>query len=253
MFPKEHGAYGQLLFPLVTALAVGRPGGAAVLLAAAAVCAFLAHEPLLILIGQRGVRVARAQRRQAVSWFGGFAAAAAVSGAAAIVLATPAVRRAIAMPAALSAVLACVIFAQRERTIAGEALTAATLSSLAYPVALAAGVQPVPAVTCATVFAAAFVSGTVGVRAVIAHTRRVNGRRMRAAALLVAGASLALLWWTAGRGLLAPAAPWAASPVCLVALLLAIAPPSAQHLRTIGWTLMASTAVAAILLIVSLR
>jgi hypothetical protein len=253
MLPKEHGAYGQLLFPLVTALAVGRPGGAALLLTAAAVCAFFAHEPLLVLIGQRGARAARGQRREAARWFGGFAAAAAVSGGAAVALATPAVRLAIAAPAALSAVLAVFIFAQRERTTVGEALTAVTLSSLAFPVALAAGAPRVSALTCAAVFAAVFVSGTIGVRAVIAHTRRVNAPRMRAAAVLVAAASLALLWWAASAGLLAHPAPWAASPVCALALLLAMAPPSAKHLRTVGWTLVATTAAAAILLVVNLR
>ena len=76
---------------------------------------------------------------------------------------------------------------------------------------------------------------------------------MRAAAVLVSTASLALLWWTAGAGFLAPAAPWAASPVCALALLLAIAPPSAKHLRTVGWALVATTAAAALLLVVNLR
>src|SRR4051812_49522750 len=80
MLPREHGAYGQLLFPLVTALAVGRPRVVAWLLAASAVGAFLAHEPLLVLLGQRGARAARAQRGQAAIWFGGTAVAAAGGG-----------------------------------------------------------------------------------------------------------------------------------------------------------------------------
>jgi YwiC-like protein len=253
MFPKEHGAYGQLLFPLVTALAVGRPSGAALLLAAAAIAAFFAHEPLLILIGQRGARAARARRRQAAVWFGGFAAAAAVSGAAAIALATPGVRLAIAAPAALAAALAVFIIAQRERTTVGEALTAVTLSSVAFPVALAADASSSSAITCAAVFAAVFVSGTIGVRAVIAQTRRVNAPAMRTSALVVSAASFALLWWGAGNGLLARSAPWAALPVCLLALWLTIAPPAAKHLRSVGWALVATTAASAALLIVALR
>ena len=47
MLPKEHGAYGQLLFPIATALAIGHPGPGAALLSAAALCAFLGHEPLV--------------------------------------------------------------------------------------------------------------------------------------------------------------------------------------------------------------
>jgi len=49
MFPKEHGAYGQLLFPLATSLLVAGVTGAALLTAVAACAAFLSHEPLLVL------------------------------------------------------------------------------------------------------------------------------------------------------------------------------------------------------------
>src|SRR5205823_6340503 len=72
LLPKEHGAYGQLLFPLITAMAVGRPGVAAWSFAAAAVCAFLAHEPLLLLLGQRGPCARRERQDDAVRWFAAF-------------------------------------------------------------------------------------------------------------------------------------------------------------------------------------
>lgn len=59
LMPREHGAYGQLALPLLTALFSGRPTAAAFLYAAAAVFAFFAHEPLLVLLGQRGSRAFR--------------------------------------------------------------------------------------------------------------------------------------------------------------------------------------------------
>ena len=59
LWPREHGAYGQLALPLLTALLSGRPSGPAGLYAFAAVCAFLAHEPLLVLLGHRGPRAQR--------------------------------------------------------------------------------------------------------------------------------------------------------------------------------------------------
>src|SRR3954452_18893302 len=105
MFPKEHGAYGQLLFPIVTALAAGRPGTVASLLSIAALCAFLAHEPLLVLLGQRGPRAARDQRMRAAAWGGGFATAAALCGGASIALAGRDVRTALILPASLALVL----------------------------------------------------------------------------------------------------------------------------------------------------
>src|SRR5512138_2855214 len=71
LLPREHGAWGQLAMPLVTGLALGRPGATALLLTAGVVLAFLAHEPLLVVLGQRGKRVkdalgVRAMRRLAV-------------------------------------------------------------------------------------------------------------------------------------------------------------------------------------------
>ena len=253
MFPKEHGAYGQLLFPLVTALAAGRPRTVAVLLTAAAVFAFLAHEPLVVLLGRRGARAARDQRRRAAVWFAGSAAGAAGAGGAALVLADADIRGALLVPAALAAVLVILIAVHLERTTGGEALTAVALSSLAWPIALAAGAPLVPARTIAVVFAVVFVSGTLGVHAVIAQTRRANAAVTRAVALIAAAAAVGLLWWTASAGLLAPVAPWAAVPVCALAALLAAAPPSATQLRPVGWTLVATTAAAAIVLIVALR
>ncbi|MBK8937310.1 MAG: YwiC-like family protein [Polyangiaceae bacterium] len=59
LMPREHGAYGQLVLPAAAAL-IAWPsfGGAA--LAVAATAMFLAHEPALVLLGQRGAR-ARAE------------------------------------------------------------------------------------------------------------------------------------------------------------------------------------------------
>ena len=59
LMPREHGAYGQLALPLLTALFSGRPTAAAFLYSTAAVFAFFAHEPLLVLLGQRGSRAFR--------------------------------------------------------------------------------------------------------------------------------------------------------------------------------------------------
>ena len=55
MFPKEHGAYGQLLFPIATALLIARPTAAALAIAGAAVAAFLLHEWLLVTISGRSL------------------------------------------------------------------------------------------------------------------------------------------------------------------------------------------------------
>ena len=250
MFPKEHGAYGQLLFPLATALVVGRRTPAALMLAAAAVLAFLAHEPLLVLLGQRGPRAARDERSRAVVWFAASLVGAAILGGAAIVKAPPgiAIVRALVVPGALALVLAIVIVSGREHTLAGESLAAITFSSIALPVARAAGVASMVALTCAAVFASVFVAATVSVRAVIARTRTPPALAARAAAVVVALGSLAALALL-GSMRISAVAPLAALPACLVAFAAALAAPSARHLRAIGWTLIATTLAAAALLV----
>ncbi|PYR42285.1 MAG: hypothetical protein DMF93_06245 [Acidobacteria bacterium] len=212
VFPKEHGAYGQLLLPLATVLVVGRRTPAALMLAAAAVLAFLAHEPLLVLLGHRGPRAARDDRSRALVWFASTALGAAILGAAAFVDAPAGIHLApaAAVPAALALLLAAVIL---------------------------------------SVFAAAFVAATVSVHAVIARTRRPPAARARMAGVLAPLASIAALVALAALRFVSVVAPIAALPTCLAALIAALVAPSARRLRAIGWTLVATTLLGAALLV----
>ena len=63
LVPREHGAYGQLAFPLITSFLVAGVSTVSLLIAASVVAGFLAHEPLLVLVGRRGARAQRQQRR----------------------------------------------------------------------------------------------------------------------------------------------------------------------------------------------
>ena len=253
MLPKEHGAYGQLLFPLLTALAIGRRTPAALLLAGAATCAFVAHEPLLVLLGQRGPRAAREQRSHAIAWL-------AIAGLAAIVLAIGAIAeardgvalaRTLLMPALFAMALAAAIVLRREHTLAGEILAAITFSSIAYPIARAAGAAQSVAVTCAAVFAAIFITATVCVHAVIARTRRPPAAGARIGGIAVALGALVVLWQLGAQGVVSSLSAAAAFPACLVAGVAALTVRSAKRLRPIGWTLIVTTLMAAALLIVA--
>lgn len=253
MFPREHGAYGQLLFPLVTALAIARPGASAFALAGAAIATFIAHEPLLVLLGQRGARAARAERRRALAWFGGFGVAAVVLAAAGIARMPPAARLALAVPAVLALVLAAVIAVHREHTTGGEILSAVTLSSLSLPIALAAGATLVASLTCVLVFAASFVVATLAVRAMIVWMRHPLGASTRVGAAALAAGAVGALVVLARASLTTEAAPWAALPVCAIAFVLAALAPSPRHVRAIGWLLVGATALEAIVLVAALR
>lgn len=252
LIPKEHGAYGQLLIPLLTALLVGSPSPGAWLLAASATAVFFAHEGLLVLLGQRGVRAAREQRASAtrsVALFGGFGL---VTGVVALSIVPADARVWLFLPVALAACVAVVVYLHLERTTGGELLVAAALSSMSVPLTLAGDGRMAQASTVFAVFAAIFAAATLSVRALIGRTHRGAGPSPLLAAVLTLVA-IALLAWLAMTTRLAPVAPYAALPVCAVAVYLAVVPPAPKYLREIGWTLVAATVLTAAVLVVGLR
>ncbi len=253
MFPKEHGAYGQLLFPIGTALAIGRPGIAATALAGAALCAFLAHEPMLVLLGQRGARAGREFRRPAIWWFCGFSALAASMAAASLVFAAPHTRTAVIVPFVLALGLAAFIVTGREHTVAGEVVSASALSFTSYPIGVMSWASSRASLSCAVAFAAVFVMGVVCVHAVIGFTRRPKAPAERlAAAALVVGVSL-LIFWLASTRVLELVTPLAVAPAALAGLVLVIRPPSARKLRVVGWTLVATSLATSLVLLAAFR
>ena len=82
LLPHEHGAWGQLAMPLLTALAIGRPTVGSLLLTLAVVLAFVAHEPLLVVLGQRGKRAREQDGARALRWLAALGALAAGTGVA---------------------------------------------------------------------------------------------------------------------------------------------------------------------------
>ena len=256
MFPREHGAYGQLLFPLLTVLAAGHPSqgyGAALALALAAGCVFLAHEPALIVLGQRGARARREDGPRARRWLSVLGALAVVFGALGLSASERGVSASLAAPIAFATVLAILVALRQEHTTAGELVSAAAFSSLALPVGLAAHLSPGAALTCAVAFWSAFSAATLSVRATIFWKRHPLGVWTRAGAVAFAVAAAVLIWWLADRQLTAALARWAALPVCSVAAVVAAAAPPPARLRTIGWLLVGATGVMAVLLVVGIR
>jgi YwiC-like protein len=253
LIPREHGAYGQLGFPLATALAIGRPTPGAIALAVAGVAAFLAHESLLVFIGQRGSRASREQRNEARRTLLLLGTLALAAGFSAVVLLNPFARWALALPAVLTLQLAVAVFSGSERTYAGEILAAATLSSLSVPVAIGAGVTIHTAFTVFVVFTMVFVVATTAVHAIIgrADPRGQRSRRVVSGALTLF--ALGVLVLLVRVGFVQGIAPLAALPVAFVALALVTRPPLPRQLRAVGWTLVVATAATSTLLVVALR
>jgi hypothetical protein len=224
--------------PLVAALAMGRPGVASVALAAGSALAFAAHEPLLVLAGQRGARARRedgARSRRRLVVLGG---SAAVAGGLGLALAPPAARIAALVPLALAAVLAPLVAKNAEKTTAGELLAAAALASAGVPVALAAGVAPGAAWGAWAAFCLAFAASTFAVRAVVAQARAPVSWPCRAAAPAALALAAVLL---RGAGVLGSSALVGAAPMLTLAVALALAPPRPGALRRVGWGLVAAS------------
>lgn len=249
--PREHGAYGQLLFPLASALLIGRPAAGAYLLAASAVAAFLAHESLLVVLGQRGARVARDQgtdARRSLALFGAFCA---VTGLVSFAVLPLDALTLLLVPLALAVFVAIAVFMHRERTTAGEIVVGLALASVSLPIATAGLVARASAVTLFVVFASIFITATVAVRSMVGRVAKAGGPHPVVAIALTL-AVLAGLASAVAIGRLAPIAPLAALPVCVVALGLTVRPPSPRRLRAVGWTLVGATGLTAVILVVAL-
>jgi hypothetical protein len=257
MLPKEHGAYGQLAFPLVTALAVSGASIPAVLIALAVVGCFLAHEPLLVLLGLRGARARREQGKLAGVWLSALGVGTGSAAALALVWLPASGRWALLVPLIPAIPLTMAIVAGKEKTWPAEVGASLVFSAAAFPVAMAAGATIPTGATVATVFALNFVLATLAVRVVILKIRgggdpaAVTSTR-RAALALACVVPMAIVI-ACLEGLLPWTAPAATVPGVVTAIRLAVSPPPASRLRTLGWALVTTSATTAVILIAGLR
>jgi hypothetical protein len=251
LWPREHGAYAQLGFPLVTGLvyAGGHPG--AVAFGVVAVALFLAHEPLAVLMGMRGVRLRDALVRPARRrlWLvSGIAGGALV---AAVWVAPGRAWQGAVVPAVLGLGLVPLFFTHRIKTMAGEALVAAALSATVLPLALSGRVSWAVAWVAGGVWLGAALPAIASVHAVKAsHKGRLRARWLvpvaPGLALLVAtvGVAVALVWPSPALRAVA------VLPPALAVLGVAMIRPHPRHLKRIGWAMVAANAGALLLLLV---
>jgi hypothetical protein len=257
MWPREHGAYGQLLFPLATALAISPLSTPALLVAIAAVAAFFAHEPLLVLAGGRGARARREHHRRAVTWLSASTALALGAGIAALAGARPEARMLFVWPLLLAAALVALLLLKLEKSAGGEMVAALALSSVAIPVCAAAAAAPTMGVAVSVLFAGLFIVSTLAVRIVILRVRGGGDpsavRRTRLQVAMVIAAITAAILLAPAFDLSRATAAFAVLPGLGVALALTVRPPGAGRLRTIGWTLIGTSAWTAAVLIGAFR
>jgi hypothetical protein len=252
LLPHEHGAWGQLAMPLLTALAIGRPTASALALTLGVVAAFVAHEPALVLLGQRGRRVREEEGPRATRWLAVTGGLAAVAGIAGALLAPPLARLALLLPGALAAAVAVLVFRRLEKTVVGEVTVAATLASAGLAVALAGGAAPEHAVAAALAWMLAFAAATLAVQVILQRVRSKGasdpGRRHAALAALLLAAG-----WALTRAGLPAALAWATLPTVALSIAVCLARVSARRLRELGWALVGASTITLVILVAGLR
>lgn len=243
----------MLTFPALSGLLLGGLSGPGLLFGFMAVVGFLAHEPLLIVLGGRGERLRSSQdasaRRRLARIAGAMAAAAAL-----FVLTAP---ESAWGPALLSGVLAAVVgvllFAGRTKTLAGELLVACAFASVHGTVAASGGAAPRAVFLPVAVWAASFAVATLSVHALKYRFKgRGPGRWTVAAAPTLAAALVivAAMALVSGHPLgSVSASPVPKSGVVLALAFLAVHP---RHLKRVGWSLVAADFATLLLLEVAL-
>jgi len=259
MVPREHGAYAELLFPIVTVFLAGVPTASTWLLAAAAIAGFLANEPLLVVFGHRGTRVKRQESEQAKRALLIFVLLGLSTGVAGLFLAPTGVQYATGVPLVLGAGLVLLAIQGLERSVFGETLASAALSSLAIPLGLSAGLGRAETLAVALIWTVTSLLGTALVRLTVARTKAKAGAELQRVRLrqrlLVFGCVLVIAVGVAApygsrEGLWVLAA---AVPVALVVLTMALFQPTARRLRLMGWGLVAANLCSLIAVVTTLK
>jgi hypothetical protein len=220
-----------------------RPSAASVLFAVAAAAAFAAHEPLLVVLGERGTRArredgVRARHRLTLAVLG-----SAALGLGALVL-SPTARPWVALPGVLAVIALVFILRRTERTLAGQLVASATLTAAALPTAVASGVGWRLAGAVCAVFYATSVLSTVEVRTI---ARRGASNLSRLGAWVVSSAALtALAIWQ-------PRLALSALPTVLAVIAIVTIRPEPSRLRQLGWMLATASLITATTVVIALR
>jgi hypothetical protein len=281
--PKEHGAYAELAFPLVTGLALGGiPSLPSLALGSAGVAFFLANEPVAILLGTRGKRLQEQLGEGARKRGGALLGAGTLLGLAGVLGAGPAVWPVILIPVLTGLLFMPLVLAGRHKSVGGELLVVTAFTTLLLPLAAASGTEGGLAIAATGVWWISFALGTLEVHAIKARHKN-TGRSAWSRWASPAACGITVLWamgtvfglfgsppesGSPGEATLFPsfaggldwawisdAAPHLAHaaqailPPAISVLVLSLARIHPRHLKRVGWTLVGANSVAFLLLL----
>ena len=246
LWPREHGAYAQLGAPLAGALLVRMPTLASACLALAACLAFVANEPLLVVLGHRGARVRASHGKRATTRLAVIASASAACALAGLWLGSPATRVTAAIAAVPALALVVLAWRRHQHSLAGELVAAIAFAAAGAPVLVASGAGMCEAL-------AVWGTWSVGYACCVAAVHRVLARHRRPAGWLDAALAAALVVTALGCLVASRRDPatLAALPLIAAALALVVHPPRATRLRAVGVALVGASLVSNVVLVVA--
>lgn len=250
LLPREHGAYGQLGFPLVCALSIGTTRPGALGLALSALLLFLAHEPLTVLRGERGQRRLDVEGRRARWQLALWTSLGLATGLLALYASRDSLAWAFAVvPASLGVLGTIMLLRGRERTTFGEVVIALAFASTALPVAAASAVPMRSVVLVGASWGVVSSLHVLAVRGLIARGRANGSPHYAAVVTGIAAAVFAVTALAVSLGVCPPAGLLAIGPAVVVAGAYFAWPPPLRKLATVGWTLMASSTATIVALV----
>jgi hypothetical protein len=251
LMPREHGAWGQLLAPMLTGLLQGHGVTlVGICFVAAGISAFLSHEPVTVLLGRRGKRSDAPLKRRALMMTLFLLGAGLVAALTALWSAAPLIRHCALLPTFLGTGAAVAVWLDRERELLAELWLSSTLSALSFPVAVACGVPLLIAAGSWIAWTLASAASIPAVRGVIASFKAQSAPLSRCVGTLFAIISLGL---TASLDVVPPSLLASTLPMLVVSAWLGLSPPHPRHLRRVGWTLVGATVLMSLWLIAAGR
>ena len=230
VMPTEHGGWSFLGEPILLGLLVA-PSWAGMLIALGAVAAFLARQPLKLLVSDRRRGKIYPRTRVADRAFGVLVVVAAGAVGGATWMTAARFWPAVAAATPLAALALAFDLDKRSREAAGELSGALALGAVATTVALAGGWRTAPAFALWGVLASRAVPTILYVRA---RLRREKGQPAGIAGALAAhGVAIGAVALLAARGLV----PWAAAGAMIVLAVRAALMLSPRRPRLKTWQL----------------
>lgn len=252
LLPREHGAYAEVVFPVLTGLTVGSTSIAAIGLAIAAVAFFLVHEPIAVMTGSRGARAKEIWGTKARDRVILLSSVGIACGIAAMLVADSQTRLATLAPLGCGTILLPAFLSGRLKSVSAEVLVIAALSLIAVPMVISNGVAWSMGWTTAGVWFLVFSLGTLGVHAIKAKAKTTTRGKWTIIVTPLAGAvTVFTCFGAAWTGRLPLAVALALMLGGTVAVVLSIIPVHPRRLKTVGWTLVTSNVITWVLLLLT--